>query len=157
MKTLKLVSTDPKGFDKKDIPGKFGLKGGAGTAIVLALALCLLPYNLLAWEAGEPFNKSALIEMDEYRQEQDQSIGQLNFFGVLTEEEQEDVKDISKPELGHFFGSHVAAAENDEDRYYYHIEKREELMDEMEVLLDAIKERLEETRPPEPEAPKQNL
>ncbi len=127
--------------------------------LILALALCLLPYNLLAWEAGEPFDKSALTEMDEYRLEQDQFIGKLRFFGALTEEDGEDISDISKPELGHFFGSHIAAAENNEDRYDYHIEKREELMDELEVLLDEIKERLEDIAPPiaEPEAPKQSL
>lgn len=121
--------------------------------LLLALAICLMPYNLLAWEAGEPFDVSELVEMDAWRDEQDQFVGGLHFYGVLTEEEMEDITELTKLELGHFLGSKIAAAEYDEDRYLYHMGRREDIYSEMDGLIAQIQERLDSMPPPAPIEP----
>jgi len=123
--------------------------------LLLAFALCFLTscsYGFVDYEDRDLIPIMGLLDMDDERANQQEAISMMGMFGIMTEEEIDMVEEILTIELGHFLASQIAASENDEDRLEYHLEEREFIQDKITVLLDMIKERVEEA-PSVEEAP----
>lgn len=116
---------------------------------LLTIALCFLTScaTVAIADRDEIYNINAYELLNVQRQEQDNVLQRLDFFGVLSQEEKAELRAILRFEVGHYVGSQVALAENDQERYDYHIESREEIQDLMADFLDEVQERLEQEAP----------